>query len=254
MTRRDASSTSEFPRIVDVGLSGMLVTFSDVLTDGANGAALAFREAIDALGLDGILESSTSLTSAFVTFDPIVLKRDTLRQALSELAQDRDWETAGLPANRVRWIIPAVFGGDVAGPQLEDAAGLANVSVEVAVNELCAKPLRVMTLGFAPGQPYLGSLPENWAIPRQTGLTKRVPVGAITVAIRQIVLFSTSTPTGWRQVGVCGFRAFRPEALQPFALRPGDEIQFRAVSMQEYEDTLARDQSGNGGAICEDVP
>lgn len=253
MTRQDASSTLEFPRIVDVGLCGMLVTFSNTLTDSANGAALAFREAVDALGLDGLLESSTSLTSAFVIFDPIVLKREVLRQALDELVRDRDWETAGLPSNRVRWTIPAVFGGDAAGPQLEEAAGLASVSAEVAVTELCAKPLRVMTLGFAPGQPYLGSLPENWAIPRQTGLTKRVPVGAITVAIRQIVLFSTSTPTGWRQVGVCGFRAFRPEAKQPFALRPGDEIRFRAVSLQEYDDALSRDQSGDGGAACEDL-
>ena len=231
----------------------MLVTFSDTLTDSANGAALAFREAVDALGLDGILETSTSLTSAFVIFDAIVLKRDILRQALGELVRDRDWETAGLPSNRVRWTIPAVFGGDIAGPQLEEAAGIANVSGEVAVTELCAKPLRVMTLGFAPGQPYLGSLPENWAIPRQTALTKRVPVGAITVAIRQIVLFSTSTPTGWRQVGRCGFKAFRPEAAQPFALRPGDEIQFRSVSSKEYDDTLARDQSGDGGAVYEDL-
>jgi len=229
----------------------MLVTFSDVLTDGANGAALAFRAAVEDLDLKGVSETSTSLTSAFVTFDPLVLKREALRRTLSELVEDRDWLTAKLPGNRVRWIIPSLFGGDVTGPQLEEAARLADVSAEDAILELCAKPLRVMTLGFAPGQPYLGSLPENWAIPRQTGLTKRVPVGAITVAIRQIVLFSTSTPTGWRQVGICGFKAFRREAEQPFALRPGDEIQFQPVLEQEYDDIQARDQSGDGGATHE---
>ncbi|MBT8414728.1 MAG: allophanate hydrolase subunit 1 [Boseongicola sp.] len=229
----------------------MLVTFSDVLTDGANGAALAFRAAVEDLDLKGVSETSTSLTSAFVTFDPLVLEREALRRTLSELVEDRDWLTAKLPGNRVRWIIPSLFGGDVTGPQLEEAARLADVSAEDAILELCAKPLRVMTLGFAPGQPYLGSLPENWAIPRQTGLTKRVPVGAITVAIRQIVLFSTSTPTGWRQVGICGFKAFRREAEQPFALRPGDEIQFQPVLEQEYDDIQARDQSGDGGATHE---
>ena len=253
MIHSHTSNASGFPHIVDVGLNGMLVTFSDVLTDDANGAALAFREAVNDLDLDGISETSTSLTSAFVTFDPLVLEQAVLRDALHELAEDRDWSKATLPANRVRWIIPAVFGGDVTGPQLEEAARLADVSAEEAITELCAKPLRVMTLGFAPGQPYLGSLPENWAIPRQTGLTKRVPVGAITVAIRQIVLFSTSAPTGWRQVGLCGFKAFRREAAQPFALRPGDEIQFRAVSAAEYDDIQARDQSGDGGASRQDI-
>lgn len=228
----------------------MLVTFSDVLTNAANRAALSFRVAVNDLGLDGVTETSTSLTSAFISFDPLVLKRDVLRQALQDLVQDRNWSTAEMPANRVLWTIPAVFGGE-AGPQLQEAADLAGIEPDLAVKELCAKPLRVMTLGFAPGQPYLGSLPEHWEIPRQTGLTKRVPIGAITVAIRQIVLFSTSTPTGWRQVGLCGFRAFRPEAEQPFALRPGDEIRFRSVPLAEYEALQSSDLSGDGGAVSE---
>ncbi|WP_366141689.1 carboxyltransferase domain-containing protein [uncultured Boseongicola sp.] len=251
MTRADSPDMSAFPRIVDVGLCGMLVTFSDVLTDGANSAALAFRAAVEALGLDGVSETSTSLTSTFVTYDPLLLARDALRARLQELTEDRVWSAAPLPTNRVLWTIPAVFGGEEAGPQLEEAARLAGVSPDVAVAELCAKPLRVMTLGFAPGQPYLGSLPKNWDIPRQSGLTKRVPIGAITVAIRQIVLFSTSTPTGWRQVGKCGFHAFRPNAPEPFALKPGDEIRFRSVSAQDFANLQAGDQSGDGGAIRE---
>lgn len=252
MTRAMPSDYSQLPRIVDAGLTGMLVTFSDVLTDAANRAALAFREAVDDLRLVGVVETSTSLTSAFVSYDPLILGRDELRRALSELAKDRDWTSAKMPGNRLLWTIPAVFGGE-AGPQLDEAAGLAGVDSATAIGELCARPLRVMTLGFAPGQPYLGSLPENWDIPRQTGLTRRVPVGAITVAIRQIVLFSTSTPTGWRHVGQCGFRAFRPEADDPFALRPGDEIQFRSVERDEYNDLQRRDSNGDGGADSEEI-
>jgi len=253
VTRAEFSDPSAFPRIVDVGISGMLVTFSDVLSDHANTAALAFRAAVDALGLVGVSETSTSLTSTFVTYDPLVMARDALRARLFELAHDCDWGAAALPTNRALWTIPSVFGGEDAGPQLEEAARLAGVSPDEAVSEFCAKPLRVMTLGFAPGQPYLGSLPQNWDIPRQTGLTKRVPVGAITVAIRQIVLFSTSTPTGWRQVGRCGFEAFRPDDPQPFALSPGDEIRFRSVSEREFDDLQSHDQSGNGGAVREEM-
>ena len=247
----DVGKRPTTPRIADVGFGGMLVTFSDALSDGANNAALAFRAAVESLGLDGIVETSTSLTSTFVSYEPTRLSRADLRAALEYLLKREDWTKSALPGDRNRWIIPAVFGGDTYGPQLEEASQLAGVAPETAIKQLCEKPLRVMTLGFAPGQPYLGSLPDNWDIPRQTGLTKRVPIGAITVAIRQIVLFSASTPTGWRQVGACGFHGFRPKSDQPFALKPGDEILFRPVSAQEMENACHNDPSGAGGATSE---
>ena len=250
MTRLTTREAQDFPRIVDVGLTGMLVTFSDVLTDAANRAALAFREAVDTLQLEGISETSTSLTSTFVSYSPHALARDDLLKTLRTLAREQDWNSAKMPSNRRLWTIPAVFGGEE-GPQLSEAAEMAGIDAETAIRQLCDKPLRVMTLGFAPGQPYLGSLSENWNIPRQTGLTKRVPIGAITVAIRQIVLFSTSTPTGWRQVGLCGFKAFRPEAESPFALRPGDEIRFQAIARDEYANLQRCDKTGDGGAVFE---
>ncbi len=243
--------TPDAPAIADVGFGGMLVTFSNTLSDAANNAALTFRAAVEALALEGVVETSTSLTSTFVSFDPLTLPRADLRASLEGLIDRQDWGLAALSTNRKRWIIPAVFGGATYGPQLVEAADLAGVTPEVAIEEICARPLRVMTLGFAPGQPYLGSLPSHWDIPRQTGLTKRVPIGAITVAIRQIVLFSASTPTGWRQIGACGFHGFRPQSDQPFALKPGDEILFRAVDAEEMENACANDPSGAGGATSE---
>ncbi|MEM7544680.1 MAG: carboxyltransferase domain-containing protein [Pseudomonadota bacterium] len=239
------------PRIVPVGLSGMLVNFSDVLSEGANRAALAFRAKVDDAGLDGIVETSTSLTSTFIAYDPKAITQADLRDRLSALLVTENWATAALPANRRLWRIPAAFGGDQHGPQLAEAAALAGISPSKAMEEICATTLRVMTIGFAPGQPYLGSLPPNWDIPRQTGLTKAVPVGAITVAIRQIVLFSTTSPTGWRQVGQCAFRAFRPEAVHPFALTPGDEIRFETVSAEDMAAIRARNDGGLGGAVAE---
>jgi len=241
------------PRIADVGFGGMLVTFSDALTDAANSAALAFRAELEANRPVGLTETSTSLTSTFIAFDPHTLARETLRAQLIDLLGRRDWFAASLPEGRKLWTIPSVFGGDTFGPQLGEAAQLAGVSPDTAIAQLCETPLRVMTLGFAPGQPYLGSLPENWDLPRQTGLTKSVPIGAITVAIRQIVLFSASTPTGWRQVGQCAFHAFRPHHYAPFALTPGDEIRFVPISEADFLRIHERNDSGDGGATWEAI-
>ena len=245
--------TQEFPRIVPVGLTGLLITFSDQLSEAANRAALAFRAKVDALALNGVLETTTSLTSAFVMFDPITLPRETLQNHVQALLSAQDWGASRLPKNRKLWRVPSVFEGAYA-PQLEEAAQLAQVSPDTAVADLCSAPLRVLTIGFAPGQPYLGTLPKHWDIPRQTGITKQVPVGAITVAIRQIVLFSTPNPTGWRQMGQCAFHAFRPGRDQPFALSPGDEVQFYPIGRTEFDDILNDDTTGDGGATWEALP
>jgi len=236
-----------FPAIDTLGVDGFLVRFGAELTEAANRAALAFRAAMDASDLPGVVESSTSLTSAYVRFDLARGDHAGLRQALETLLATRDWYDAPLPGGRRLWRVPAVF-GTALGPQLDEAAALAGLSAQAAIAALCAEPLRVQTIGFAPGQPYLGQLPPAWDIPRQTGLTPRIPEGALAVAIRQMVLFSVATPTGWRHVGQTALRLFRPEAEEPFLLRPGDEVLFHPVSPEELERLRAADPGGGARA------
>lgn len=245
---------SGFPRILEVGLTGVLINFSDHLTEASNRAALSFRARIDRENLEGVVETTTSLTSAFVVYDPVRLSRCHLRMVLDQVLREQDWSQSALPVSRKLWRIPAVFEGSTCAPQLAEAAELAGISVETAISQLCDTPLRVLTLGFAPGQPYLGSLAENWNIPRQTGLTKQVPAGAITGAIRQIVLFANPSPTGWRQVGQCAFQVFRPKAENPFALSPGDEVVFYAVDSDRLNHLKQNDKNGDGGASWEPLP
>lgn len=237
-----------FPRIGRVGLDGMLVSFGDRLSEPANRAALAFRAAVEAATPAGVEESATSLVSAFLRFDALHVDFDTLRAEIRDLLDSRDWYAAGLPGGRRLWRVPTVYGTDLA-PQLAEAAEAAGMTAEAAAAQIAGTRVRVQTIGFAPGQPYLGVLPQAWDIPRQTDLTDRVPIGALTVAIRQLVLFSVSTPTGWRHVGQTGFRPFRPEADTPFVLRPGDEVLFEAVDRETYE--RLRGDGPDGGAVSE---
>lgn len=217
-----------WPRIRAVGVDGMLVSFGDRLSEPANRAALAFRAALDRASPAGVEESSTSLVSTYLRFDPLEMPHAQMRAALEALAASRDWYDAPLPEGRKLWRIPTVYGTDLA-PQLDEAAQAAGLDPQAAVASLSQARVRVQTIGFAPGQPYLGELDPEWDIPRQKELTARVPEGALVVAIRQLVLFSVSTPTGWRHVGQTAFRLFRPEAEVPFVLRPGDEVIFEAV-------------------------
>jgi len=235
-------------QLATMGLGGILVRFSDRLDDGANRAALAFRAAVEAAGWDGVEETAASLGSVFLRFDPARTDAGALGARLAPLLSGRDWYRAALPGGRRLWTIPAVFDG----PDLAAAAGLAGLSPEAAAAELAGARIRVLALGFAPGLPYMGPLPAHWEIPRQTALTPTAPAGAVVVALRQVIIFPTPTPTGWRQVGRTGFRAFRPGAATPFALAAGDEVRFRAVGATELDALTAADPEG-GGAVAEPI-
>jgi KipI family sensor histidine kinase inhibitor len=221
------------PAVQPVGQDGMVVRFGDALSDDANCAALAFRAAVDAEGWEGVLESSTSLVSVFLRFDPLHLPHAELQARLAGLLATQRWSQADLPRGRRRHTIPTVYGW-AHGPQLAEAADLAGLSLDQAVCQLSETIVRVQTIGFAPGLPYLGSLPEVWDIPRQTGLTPQVPAGALVVALRQFVLFSVSSPTGWRWIGQTAAPLFQPEASDPVLLRPGDEVRFARVEAEAF--------------------
>ena len=232
------------------GFDGLLVTFGDTLSESANRAALAFRDAVERAGWGEVAETSTSLVSTYLRFDPLSLDHDTMRARLEELLSSRDWHAADLPPDRRLWRIPTVFGTDLA-PQLGEAAAAAGLSEREAIASISRARLRVRTIGFAPGVPYLGELPEAWDIPRQTELTAKVPAGGLCVAIRQLVLFSGDTPTGWRHIGQTRVKLFRQEADEPFLLKPGDEVRFDPVEPAQLED-LAGDP--DGGATWEALP
>ncbi|MEM1429863.1 MAG: carboxyltransferase domain-containing protein [Pseudomonadota bacterium] len=251
MTSDLSSAQPSWPAIRTVGVDGLLVSFGDRLSEPANRAALAFRAALERDGPPEIEETSTSLVSAYLRFDAVACDHGAVERAVAALLATRDWYAAPLPQGRRRWRIPTVFGTDLA-PQLDEAAAAAGMSAGDAIHSISETRVRVQTIGFAPGQPYLGELDPAWDIPRQTELTERVPIGALTVAIRQLVLFSVSTPTGWRHVGQTAFQLFRPDSADPFVLRPGDEVHFDPVSREVYERVQA--EGPDGGATMERLP
>lgn len=245
-----SDQNSDYPRVRSVGLNGVLVTFGDTATDAANRAAIAFRTAVDAHNWSEVDESSSTLVSAFFRIDLSQHSFNMIQGRLQDILASQDWSDVALPAGRTLWTIPAVFGTDRA-PQLAEAAEAAGLTVSQAEAELTAARLRVLTIGFAPGQPYLGTLGKAWNIPRQVGLSPNVPAGALVAAVRQICLFTKDTPTGWRHVGQSAFQCFRLLGTTPFPLSPGDEVQFTAITAQELARIEAHNSDGSGGALHE---
>ncbi len=233
------------PALLTLGVDGVLVRFSDRLSEPANRAALAFRAALLAELPEGVTETATSLTSVFIRFRPDLTNRSALESTLAENLSRRDWLSEPLPEGRTIWRIPAVFGGRH-GPQLEEAADLAGTDPVGAIEDICQTDLRVLAIGFAPGQPYLGFLEPHWDIPRQTSVTPEVPRGAVVVAVRQVIPFANAAPTGWRHIGRTAFRCYDRNRQPPLALAAGDALRFEPVSEAKFERLLDADDPMGG--------
>ncbi|MCG3269313.1 allophanate hydrolase subunit 1 [Yoonia sp. I 8.24] len=231
------------PEICPLGVDGVLVRFARTLSEAANTRAIAFATRLKSAKLTGVVEVASSLTSVKVGFDPVLITRDALVQTLSERLTQQEVTDSG---PRRLWQIPVAFGPDHA-PQLAEAAALAGVTPDQAVAEITAQRLRVIALGFAPGQPYLGMLPPHWDIARQSKLTAQMPNGALVVAVRQLIIFAADAPTGWRHIGQSAFRVYQPDTPDPFAFQPGDAVQFCAVGDAELMSLKDRSDT-NGGA------
>ena len=239
---------AKYPEVRPLGLDALIVRFSGKLDDAANRATLSFAAQARLAGWAGVQEVASALTSILIRFDPLALELEDLIGQVSTLLGTRDWMASELSAGRRHWVIPVSL-DPAAGPQLAEAAQLAGRTAQDLATLIASTRVRVLSLGFAPGQPYMGMLHNHWDIPRQDALTPKAPAGALVMAVRQLIIYANAAPTGWRQIGLTGFRPFRPDHTDPITLAPGDEVSFRTVALGD----LAGDGDGLGGAVCEAV-
>ena len=229
-----------------VGIDGILVQFSDEISENANSAALAFRHEVEQKNQSSIIESANSLTAAYFRVDTKIVPLDSILNFFNEMLREKNWYTSKLPADRKLFKIPCVFGTELA-PQFEKVIKLAGISRSQAILEFTTTRTRVMTIGFSPGQPYAGLISKKWDLPRLSEVSKSVPKSALVCAIRQLIIFSNSTPTGWHHIGQTAFECFNSNRQQPILLRPGDEITFVEINSAELSQINNNNADGLGG-------
>jgi inhibitor of KinA len=97
----------------------------------------------------------------------------------------------------------------------------------------------VYMIGFAPGFPYLGGMPERIAMPRRASPRTHVPAGSVAIGGMQTGVYPIDSPGGWQLIGQTPLRLFSPEQMPPTLLGTGDAVRFRIISPEEFTSGLA---------------
>jgi inhibitor of KinA len=217
------------PAIVPAGDAALLVTFADRIDPEVNARARAVAAAIEERRSPGVREVTVAYSTLLVHYDSLVAGYETVRDLVLVLAEETP---AGVSQPSRLREIPTVYGGAY-GPDLPEVASRKGMSEEEVVALHSSATYTVYMLGFAPGNPYLGGLPPELAMPRLESPRERVPEGTVAIA-NQAVIYALTSPGGWRWLGRTAVKMFTPDRSPPTFLEAGDRVRFVPVSEEEY--------------------
>lgn len=126
--------------------------------------------------------------------------------------------------------IPVIYGGE-AGPDLVDSAKRLGMTPAELVEAHTQPIYTVYFMGFQPGFPYLGGLPEHLHLPRHANPRTKVPAGSVGIGGQQTGVYPFASPGGWQLLGRTDEALFDIHATPPTRLQAGDRLQFVATKI-----------------------
>lgn len=223
---------NENVKLLVAGEQGMVVDFGNEISVEINERVQRLAKVLTALNIVGVTEIVPTYRSVMLYFDPIFIARSEMAAIIEQcLLQSSGAVTEKPSKNIVR--IPVCYGG-VFGPDMDYVVRHTGLPEKEVIKIHTSRPYLVYMLGFTPGFPYLGDLPETLVVPRLSKLRTKIPEGSVGIAGSQTGFYTVQSAGGWRVIGRTPIKAFIPEAANPFMLVAGNYIQFEAVTVDDF--------------------
>jgi inhibitor of KinA len=212
-----------------MGDRSLLVELGDEISPSVNQRVQELFTALDLHPVDGVRELVPSYRSLLVVYDPLNISLADLKRTIRDTYQNLD--QTELPEPRTI-DIPIVYGGEQ-GPDLDSVAQYHHITPQAVIDYHTRPTYRVYMIGFTPGYPYLGEVPDAITTPRRKTPRILVPKGSVGIAKQQTGIYSVDSPGGWQIIGWTPINLFDPQARPPSVLMMGDRVRFQAISAQE---------------------
>ena len=191
----------------------------------AQGWAVALRS----LAIPGVVGVAVAYTSAAVFVDPDRVDPAEVMSLLGQLVPGQISENSG---RLIR--LPVLYDGE----DLAEVARLVGLTEVEVVERHSDRDYSVFALGFLPGFPYSGYLPERLSgLARLAAPRRRVPAGSVAIAGRQTGVYPAESPGGWRLLGRTPLLIVDPSKAF-FPIGAGDRLRFEPIDESDYRARL----------------
>ena len=218
-----------------VGDRGVLVEYGNIISQEINRKVRTVTTALNLERPEGIVEVIPTYRSLLIIYDPLIINLTSLENELESIEDRLDGLDIPLPRTVE---IPVLYGGEY-GPDIEFVAQAHNLTVDDVVRIHSGASYQIYMIGFTPGFPFLGGLPEVLHTPRIETPRAFVPAGSVGIANNQTGMYPIDSPGGWRLIGRTPLKLFDPSKEDPFLYSAGDIIRFVPISADEYNRILA---------------
>ena len=217
-------------RILTAGDSALLIEFGKEINPETNRKITALVQLMREQHIEGIVDVIPAFCSLLINYDPRVLSYEELKERMEHLLKME----AKIEATRKRiFEIPVCYGGEY-GPDIENIAEHAGLSVEEVIKIHSSKDYLIYMLGFLPGFTYLGGLDERIHTPRLASPRLKIRAGSVGIGGSQTGIYPLDSPGGWQLMGMTPVRTYDPERQTPILVEAGDYIRFIPIDKEEF--------------------
>ena len=220
-----------------LGDAAVVATLGSGVDAATLASVLRLAEALVAAKGKGIVDVVPAYATVTVFYDPLRFAEsaddayDSVCRFMESCAARATGEAPA--ASAVVAGIPVCYGGDF-GPDLELVARRCALSADKVVALHSGAQYLVHAVGFTPGFPYLGGLPELLHTPRRDTPRARVPAGSVGIGGSQTGVYPIASPGGWQIIGRTPMPLFRAEGHPAALLKPGDRVRFTVIPASEF--------------------
>lgn len=209
--------------LLPLGDQGALAYFAD------EESALRFAAAVQRDRADWLVDVVPAYGSVAVFFDLERIRFREVADVLRRLDVDAA-DSADTPARCHR--IPCCYELQLDLARVVEAT---HRSADEVIRLHTETEYRVYAIGFCPGFPYLGYLPEKLCgVARLDSPRLKVEAGSVGMTGRQTGIYTEARPGGWNIIGRTPLELVNV-ADGYFPLRAGERVQFQRIDEREFQ-------------------
>ncbi len=228
-----------YPAFLSAGDTALVVQYGEVVDVSINRTVRQLAFAVRKLNIKGVVDIVPTMRSLMIHYDPLFLSKSALIGVVTPLLSNLE----ELEENNRNWLIPVCYEDEFA-PDINDVSKVTNTTIDEIVRQHTLLELEVFMMGFLPGFPYIGLLPEVFDLPRRIEPRVHIPPRSISVAARQTTIYTINSPGGWHLIGRTPVDFYDANRDEPILVRAGDRIKFQAIAKSEFIEIEADIKAG----------